>query len=88
MIEKILNKYFAKKCVGYLEKDIKDNMFIDTLILKDKRGYSIYIKKPEYKDYTKLYCIKYENSLREITEYLSLWEFICKEISEYMEKKY
>ena len=86
IIDKIINKYFTKKCIQYIEH-IFAEWNLDYKFEKDATGYNIYVKKKKYKDYTYIYCINYKGALDRLLYLDETERYISKTIQLYLEEE-
>ena len=84
MLQKILDKYYAEKAIESVCTAISV-MKIDTKIVKEKRQYSLYIKKPKYEDkyYKHFFTVRFEYALG---KYLDIYNTPKKEFTDKVEE--
>lgn len=87
MIERILDKYFAKKCIEEIENKIIINYNLDFKVEDLDSKYYLYVKKKKYKDYTNIGIIF--NSRATLTFILleDYWGHLKENIDKYIGDK-
>jgi hypothetical protein len=88
MIDKILDKYYARKVVWYL-MDALSVFYIDKKIVKTKNHIGIWVKERKLKDkyYEQIYNLRLENSVYNLLHIDDLVKEIKEEARNYLKKE-
>ncbi len=85
MIERILDKYFAKKCIEETEHFILINYNLDFKVEHTDNKHFIYVKKRKYKDYTNVGTIYNSKAVLTLINLEDYWKLLTKNIERYLE---
>lgn len=88
MIDRILDKYYARKVIWYLIDGLTI-FYLDTKVVKSKTHIRIWIKKKKLKDdyYEHIYTLRLENSFYNLLHIDDLVKEIKEEARNYLEKE-
>lgn len=88
MIDRILDKYYARKVIWYL-MDGLSVFCLDKKVVKSKTHIQIWIKKKKLKDeyYEQIYTLRLENSFYNLLHIDELVKDIKQEARNYFEKE-
>lgn len=87
MIEKILDNYFAKKCIEEIEHNIVIWYNLDFKVEKTDNKYFIDVKKKKYKDYTNIGIIFNSKATLTFIYFEDYWEHLKEKIGNYLGDK-
>ena len=84
MLERVLDKYYAKKCIKEIEKYVYDFVDLDIKSKKSYYGYALFVKKEKYKDYIGIGTIPYREAFKTFIRLDEYKAYIKREIDYYL----
>ena len=87
MIEKIIDKYFVKKCIEEIKHHILLNYNLDFKVEHTDSKHFLYVKKRKYKDYTNIGIIFDSKATLIFVSIDDYWKRLKERIEEYLGEK-
>lgn len=85
VIDKYLDKYYARKLIHYLDEFINVTYYLDRRYIFENDYVEIDLKKPDAKEYNVIYLISYDSALYKLMNFKDFTTKIKKIIKETIE---